>query len=117
MLDSLVSLLAGNFEVVAAVGDGKAAVDAAQRLDPDLMVLDIAMPGMNGIAAAAHLRSAGSRAKVIFVTMHYAPEFVQKALELGSVGFVAKNRLVMDLMPAIQAVASGEVFVSPTLAR
>jgi DNA-binding NarL/FixJ family response regulator len=115
MLDSLVSLLAGHFDVVAAVADGTAAVEAAQRLKPDVMVLDIAMPGLNGIAAAAQLKSGGSRASVVFVTMHYAPEYVQKALELGTVGFVAKNRLVMDLLPAIRAVESGRSFVSPTL--
>ena len=115
MLDSLVRLLTKDFEIVARVSDGVAAVDAATREEPDLLVLDIAMPGLNGIAAAARLKSSGSRAKVVFVTMHYHREFVEKALELGEVGFVAKDRLVMDLLPAIHAVRAGKSFVSPNL--
>jgi DNA-binding NarL/FixJ family response regulator len=117
MLESLVRLLTKEFEVVATVSDGMAAIDAAKRADPDLLILDIAMPGLSGIAAAAQLKSSGSRAKVVFVTMHYDREFVQKALELGEVGFVAKDRLVMDLLPAIRAVQAGKSFVSPTLSR
>jgi DNA-binding NarL/FixJ family response regulator len=89
MLDSLVRMLKKDFDVVGAVGDGLAAVDTAKRMDPDLLVLDIAMPGLSGIAVAGQLKSTGSRAKVVFVTMHYDREFVQKALELGEVGFVA----------------------------
>jgi DNA-binding NarL/FixJ family response regulator len=117
MLDSLVRMLKKDFDVVGAVGDGLAAVDTAKRMDPDLLVLDIAMPGLSGIAVAGQLKSTGSRAKVVFVTMHYDREFVQKALELGEVGFVAKDRLVMDLMPAIRSVQSGRSFVSPTISR
>jgi len=115
MLDSLVSLLTRDFDIVASVGDGLAALDAAKRVKPDLLVLDIAMPGLSGIAVASQVKSEDSAAKVVFVTMHYDREFVEKALELGEVGFVAKDRLVMDLLPAIRAVEAGKRFVSPTL--
>jgi DNA-binding NarL/FixJ family response regulator len=115
MLDSLVRLLTRDFDVVAAVTDGTAAVAEAEQLEPDLLVLDIAMPGLNGIAAAVRLKEQGSRAKVIFVTNMRDREFVQESLALGDVGFVVKDRLVADLLPAIRRVLAGQTFVSPTV--
>lgn len=115
MLDSLVQLLSSEFEVVAAVTDGLSAVTTAARLQPDLLVLDIAMPGLNGIAAAAQLKESGSTAKVVFVTNLHDREFVQGSLALGNVGFVAKDRLVADLLPAIRTVLAGQSFVSPSV--
>ena len=117
MLDSLVRLLSGEFEVVAAVGDGVAAVTEAARLEPDLLVLDISMPKLNGIAAAARLKESGSTAKVVFVTNLHDREFVQESLALGEVGFVVKDRLVADLRPAIRQVLAGQSFVSPFATR
>jgi DNA-binding NarL/FixJ family response regulator len=102
MLESLVRLLTRDFDIVAAVSDGTAAVAEAEQLEPDLLVLDIAMPGLNGIAAAARLKEQGSQAKVVFVTNMRDREFVQESLALGDVGFVAKDRLVADLLPAIR---------------
>ena len=117
MLDTLVRMLSRDFDVVAAVADGLSAVAEAENLDPDLLVLDIAMPGLNGIAAAARLRERGSAAKVVFVTNMRDLEFVQESLALGDVGFVVKDRLVADLLPAIRRVLAGESFVSPSVAR
>jgi DNA-binding NarL/FixJ family response regulator len=117
MLDSLVRLLSGEFDVVATVSDGLAAVATAARLTPDLLVLDIAMPGLNGIAAATRLKQSGSTAKVVFVTNLHDREFVQESLALGEVGFVVKDRLVADLLPAIRTVLAGHSFVSPSVAR
>jgi DNA-binding NarL/FixJ family response regulator len=117
MLDSLVRLLSDEFEVVASVNDGLAAVAAAARLEPDLLVLDIAMPGLNGIAAASRLKASGSTAKVVFVTNLHDREFVQESLALGAVGFVVKDRLVADLLPAIRTVLGGHSYVSPSVAR
>ena len=118
MLDSLVGLLADEFEVVAAVGDGLAVVAAADRFEPDLLVLDIAMPGLSGIAAAAQLKASGSTAKVVFVTNLNNREFVNGSLALGGqVGFVAKDRLVADLLSAVRSVLAGHRFVSPSVAR
>jgi DNA-binding NarL/FixJ family response regulator len=117
MLDSLVRLLSGEFEVVAAVADGLAAVAEAERLEPDLLVLDISMPGLNGIAAATRLKESGSTAKVVFVTNLHDREFVQESLALGEVGFVVKDRLVADLLPATRTVLAGQSFVSPFVAR
>jgi len=115
MLDSLVRLLSRDFDVVATVTDGLAAVTAADHLEPDLLVMDIAMPGLNGIAAAARLKEHGSRAKVVFVTNMRDREFVQESLSLGDVGFVVKDRLVADLLPAIRRVLAGQAFVSPSV--
>jgi DNA-binding NarL/FixJ family response regulator len=115
MLDSLVRMLSSEFEVVAAVGDGGAVVTEAQRVHPDLLVLDISMPVIGGIAAADRLKAAGSIAKVVFVTMHHDREFVQEAAALGVVGFVVKDRLVSDLMPAIHSVLAGRSFVSSSI--
>lgn len=102
-------------EVVAALSDGLTVVSAATRLEPDLLVLDIAMPGLNGIAAAARLKAAGSTAKVVFVTNLRDREFVDEALALGDVGYVVKDSLVADLKPAIREVLAGQSFVSPSL--
>ena len=115
MLDSLVRLLSRDFDVVATVTDGVSAVTETESLEPDLLVLDIAMPGLNGIAAAARLKELGSTAKIVFVTNMRDREFVQESLALGNVGFVVKDRLVADLLPAIRSVLSGETFVSPTV--
>ena len=117
MLESLVRLLSRNFEVVASVADGLAVVASAARLDPDLIVLDIAMPGLNGIAAAARVKESGSTAKVVFVTNLHDREFVEGSLALGEVGFVVKDRLVADLLPAISNVLAGQAFVSPSVVR
>ena len=89
----------------------------AEQLEPDLLVLDVAMPGLNGIAAAARLKEHGSRAKVVFVTNMRDREFLQESLTLGDVGFVVKDRLVADLLPAIRRVLAGQTFVSPTVQR
>ena len=75
------------------------------------------MPGLNGIAAAARLKARGSTAKVVFVTNMRDREFVQESLALGDVGFVVKDRLVADLLPAIRHVLAGEAFVSPSISR
>jgi DNA-binding NarL/FixJ family response regulator len=117
MLDSLVRLLSGEFDVVATASDGLSAVATATRLEPDLLVLDIAMPGLNGIAAAARLKDNGSTAKVVFVTNLHDREFVNESLALGEIGFVVKDRLVADLLPAIRSVLGGQSFVSPSITR
>ena len=117
MLDTLVRLLSSDFEVVSAVSDGLSVVTAATQLAPDLLVLDIAMPRLNGIAAAARAKESGSTAKVVFVTNLHDREFVRESLALGDVGFVVKDRLVADLLPAIRNVLAGQQFVSPTVAR
>ena len=115
MLATLVRMLSQEFDVVGAVTDGLAVVSAATTLAPDLLVLDIAMPCLNGIAAAVRVREGGSTAKVVFVTNLHDREFVRESLALGDVGFVVKDRLVADLLPAVRNVLAGQSFVSPTV--
>jgi DNA-binding NarL/FixJ family response regulator len=117
MLDNIVRLLSRDFDVVATVQDGAAAVREAPRVNPDILVLDIAMPVLSGIEAAGRLMASGSTAKVVFVTMHHDREFVEGAAALGSVGFVVKNRLVSDLIPAIRSVLADQPFVSPSIRK
>jgi len=107
--------LEGHFHVVDAVGDGQAVLDQAARLDPDIVVLDIAMPVLNGIEAAQRLRAAGSTAKIVFLTMHADPDFVRAALATGALGYVVKSRLVSDLLPSIREALAGRRFVSPCI--
>jgi DNA-binding NarL/FixJ family response regulator len=117
MLDALVRLLSDEFEVVAALADGASVVTQAAELHPDLLVLDIAMPGLSGLAAAAWLKASGYSGKIVFVTNMRDREFVEGSLALGNVGFVVKDRLISDLLPAIRQVLAGDSFVSPSVAK
>ena len=115
MLANLVHILSAEYDVVAALLDGPAVVLAAARHAPDVLVLDIAMPGMSGIAAARQLRNRGIVTKVVFVTMHHDREYVQECVGLGAVGFVVKDCLVAELLPAVREVLAGHTFVSPSV--
>ena len=115
MLGKTVRLLEGEFEIVGTVGNGLDLIEAASRLDPDVVVLDITMPGLDGIQAARRLRRAGCRAKLVFLTVHEDPDYVRAALDAGGTAYVVKARLVSDLIPAISAALAGERFISPTL--
>lgn len=106
-------LSTNGYEIVAAVSDGIAAVNAAVRLHPDIVVLDVSMPNGNGIRAAATLRETGIPAKVIFLTVHQDRETCRAALETGASAFVVKSRMASDLMPAIQSALEGRRFISP----
>lgn len=114
MLERATAALEPTCEVVGAVNDGVAALAAAQSLNPDVIVLDISMPGMNGLEVAAHLRAAGSPAAVVFLTVHYEEEFVLAARDAGGAGYVVKSRLIADLETAVKTVRAGGLFVSPT---
>jgi DNA-binding NarL/FixJ family response regulator len=103
------------FEVVEAVGNGRALVEGAPRLDPDLLVVDIAMPVLNGIEAARQLTAAGSRAKIVFLTVHDDEDYVRAARAVGALGYVLKSRLASDLAPALREALEGRAFVSPSI--
>src|SRR5262245_51971742 len=85
-------LLADEFDVVGTASDGPAALRAAARLDPDVVVLDISMPDLDGIEVARRLKAAGSRAKVVLLTVHDDPDLVRAALAAGALGYVLKSR-------------------------
>lgn len=100
------------FEVVDAVEDGRALLETAARLKPDVCLLDISLPILNGIETANRLKQSGSTAKIVFLTIHEDPDFVQAALETGALGYVVKRRMVSDLRPAIKEALAGRIFVS-----
>ena len=108
-------LLESSFEIVGAVGNGADLVAEAQRLEPDMIVLDISMPGLTGIEAARQLREAGSTAKVVFLTVHKRVEFVDACLAEGALGYVVKSRMASDLIPAMREALCGRRFISPPL--
>lgn len=105
-------ILAPEFEVVGEVHDGSALVKAAGELDPDVVVVDITMPILNGLEAARCLRAGGSRAKIVFLTVHEDPDFVREALAIGASGYVAKATMASDLIPAILTAVEGQKFIS-----
>jgi DNA-binding NarL/FixJ family response regulator len=105
-------LLGSDFEVVAKVGNGQALFEAAMRLQPDIIVSDISMPILNGIDAADLLRKSGCKARIIFLSVHIDSEFVRECLLAGAFGYVVKSRVATELVPAIQEVLVGNIFVS-----
>jgi CheY-like chemotaxis protein len=107
--DAIRGVLSSSFDVVAAVADGRQAIDAACELDPDVIVLDITMPVLDGFGAARELVRRGSRAKIVFLTVHAGDEYVAAAVDAGVEGYVLKSRLVTDLPDAIRHVLGGRL--------
>ena len=91
-------------------------LDEAARLEPDVIVTDISMPVLNGIEAARKLKARGSRAKIVFLTVHADQDYVRAALGAGAVGYVLKSDLASDLLPCLREAEAASPFVSPALA-
>ena len=113
MRDKVVRLLKRDFEVLGAVTNGEALLEAAARFKPDVCVLDISMPLLNGIEAATHLKKSDSHAKVIFLTIHSDSDSVGAAFKSGAEGYVFKTRMAADLVLAVKEVLAGRTFLSP----
>jgi DNA-binding NarL/FixJ family response regulator len=113
MLSKAARVLARDCDVVAAATDGPSAVRSALALNPDVIVLDVSMPGMSGLEVAERIRHGGSTAAVVFLTIHDCEEIVTAARACGGLGFVVKPRLVSDLMAAVRAASIGDSFTSP----
>ena len=115
MRNKVVGTLEAEFSVLESVGDGQEMLDAESRTNPDVIVLDISMPTMGGIEAATRLKERASKAKIIFLTLHDEPEFLQAAMATGSLGYVMKSRLASDLRLAVREAMAGRRFISPSL--
>jgi DNA-binding NarL/FixJ family response regulator len=115
--EALKSLLSAEFELVGVVEDGRAMIEAADRLRPDVIVADVTMPHLNGIDALVRLRQSGNRVAVVFLTMHRDPSFARRALEAGASGFVLKHSASAELVTAIRAALEGTTYLSPQLVR
>ena len=113
--ERLRKLLRTEFDVIASVEGGKALVDAAARLSPDVIVTDIAMPGMDGIEAAVLIRRHDPNARIVFVTVHAESMLIEAGLESGALGYVPKDAAGDDLVAAIRAALSGRQYVSSEL--
>jgi DNA-binding NarL/FixJ family response regulator len=116
MLQMVENILKPIFEVVGKVADGKSLLEAAAKLNPDLVVTDISMPILNGIEAVKKLKKSGCRAKVVFLAVHSDHEFVRVCFEAGATGYVLKPRMVTDLLIAMRAALAEHSFTSPILA-
>lgn len=111
--EAFARLLEPDCEVVGAVGDGRALLDAAPALRPDVVVLDIAMPQLNGLDAARQLKHRLPDVKVVFLTMNEDPEIAAEAFRAGASGYLLKNSAASELIQAIREVTAGRSYVTP----
>lgn len=100
------------FQVICEISDGFQAVQKAEELQPDLILLDIGLPTLNGITAARKIRALAPQSQMVFVTQESSPEVVREALDLGAGGYVVKTSALIDLLAAVDAVLEGRQFVS-----
>jgi DNA-binding NarL/FixJ family response regulator len=110
-------LLEPEFDVVGAVEDGRTLLDVAPRLQPDVILLDIAMPLLNGIDAARQLKKIVPHAKLIFVTMHADAAYVTEAFRAGGSGYLLKRSAATELLVAVREVLQGRFYVTPLVAK
>jgi DNA-binding NarL/FixJ family response regulator len=115
--EGLASLLREEFSVVGRVTDGAQLLEAARRLEPDVIVSDLAMPGMSGLDVLRRLKADGVRSKVIMLTMHAETELAAQALRAGAAGFVVKHAAGTELVAAIRSALRGKTYVTPALAQ
>lgn len=114
--ERLRKLLGADFDVIASVEDGRALVEAVALLSPDVTVADIAMPRLDGIAAAIVIRRNNSNARIVLVTVHSEPMLVEAGLAAGAMGYVLKDTAGDDLVAAVHAALDGRRYVSRALA-
>lgn len=117
VLTSIVRLLSKYYDVVGTVHDGRALLEAAGAMEPDVLVLDVSMPVITGIEAAGILKRTGSKSKIVFLTVHNDPDFVRKAREVGGLGYVLKQQMTTDLPEAIKKALAGECFTSSSVRK
>jgi len=113
VLKDLCAVLQPEFDVIATVENGVALLAKVDGLSPDVIVTDITMPGLDGIAAASEILRKNPAARIVFVTVHDETELVKKSLAMGVLGYVLKLTAGEDLVPAIHAAMRGERYISP----
>jgi DNA-binding NarL/FixJ family response regulator len=115
--EALHQVIAPHFEVVAKVADGHALLDSAASLKPDVVVVDVAMPLLNGLEAGRQLKEKMPAIKLVFLTMNDDPDLAIEAMRAGASGYVLKSATASDLVQAILAALRGKTYVSPQIAR
>ena len=116
VLEGLRGLLEPEFEVVGTVEDGRALMDAAEKLHPDVIVADISMPLLNGIEAVGQIKKTDPHIKVVFLTMHPDVTYAARAFEAGALGYVLKHSAPSELVTAIREALKGRTYVTPMIA-
>jgi two-component system response regulator NreC len=106
-----------DFEVIGEAASGLEVLDLAESLRPDLILLDLGMPGLNGLYALPVLRKSAPEARVLVLTMHDDPQYLRQALKSGASGYVLKKAADQELLAAIRAVMRGEIYVHPAMTR
>ncbi len=117
VLEGFRRILEGQYELVGAVEDGRALLDAAEKLQPDIVILDVSMPLLNGIDAAAQLKKICPGTKIIIVTMHADREYIRSAFEAGASAYVLKRSAVDELDQAIRAAVAGHSYITPLITK
>jgi DNA-binding NarL/FixJ family response regulator len=116
LLDALKGVLEPRCEVVGMVGDGRSLLEAAAKLQPDIIVVDIAMPQLNGLDAARQIKHSMPRVKLIFMTMNEDPYLVGEAFRVGASAYLVKQAAALELTNAIELVLKGRTYVTPSIA-
>ena len=117
LLEAFTALLAPEFDVAGTVTDGRMLVEAFARLHPDIVVLDIAMPLLNGLDAGRQLKAQRKTVKLIYLTMNPDPYLAGEALRLGASGYVLKSSAAHELLQAIREAVRGRSYITPLIAR
>jgi DNA-binding NarL/FixJ family response regulator len=117
VLDALKNLLEPEFEIVGKFYDGHTLVEQAQKLSPNVIVLDIGMPTMNGLNAGQRLKKLMPTVKLIYLTMNQDPDLAAEAFRLGASGFVVKSAAASELLQALREVVRGGAYVTPLLTK
>lgn len=113
ILEGLRNALQPHYEIVGVAKDGRALVQAAERLKPELVVVDISMPLLNGFEAAKQIKKSLPHTRVIFLSQHLNPAYLKQALRLGASGYVLKAGATEELQQAIEAVMRGKTYITP----
>ena len=115
IMDYVRGMLQADYQIVGTVADGNSVCAEVERLEPDLIVLDISMGECSGIEIARQLREHGYVGEIVFLTVHEDPDFVSAAIGAGGRGYVIKSRMNVDLGLAVKSVLSHQIFISPSL--
>ncbi len=115
-LTSLIARLS-DMEVVGEASDGRHAMRMVRELKPDLVLMDIAMPGLNGLEAAERIKSLEPQIKIIILSMHASEEYVAQALKAGASGYLLKDAATTELEMALKSVSMGQFYLSPAISR
>lgn len=117
LLAGLKKLVEEAYEVVGTVEDGRALLEAAERLRPDLILMDISMPLLNGLDAARQLKKLLPESKLLFLTMHSSPTYATEAFKAGASGYLLKQSAASELPQALAAVLHGQIYLTPAITR